>query len=207
LFNTLRRQTFLFAPNERPNLVEFQIAHWHVMNPLRQKLFAAFTGELQDVQHGSLLHITKASGSAHTVAFHKAMKDHRYLLGWQAYIFAERLLMRLSEALAALLALVALNPILSIASCFDHFDPAIVTRHCESPCDPQPKSSILDLRTRTASAVRFLIPAEALTSVGIVGEFGTPDWNHTSDLPGSNGSLCSLSYGGEGEEKADQYWL
>jgi hypothetical protein len=38
------------------------------------------------------------------------VKDHGYLLWREAYVFAERLLLWFSEALAALLALVALDP-------------------------------------------------------------------------------------------------
>jgi len=88
------------------------------------------------------------------------MEDHCHLLGWQAYIVAEWLLMRFSEALTALLALVALNLVLSIKTGLDHLDPAVVARQCEPPCDPQ---------TRAASAVRFLIPAgvDALAGVDL----------------------------------------
>lgn len=53
LFNALDCEAALFAANERPNLVQFQIADTHLMNLFCQKLFAAFTGELQNVQHGA----------------------------------------------------------------------------------------------------------------------------------------------------------
>lgn len=67
--------------------------------------------------------------AAHAVAFHKVVQDHLNLLTRQPHIGSERLLLRLREPLAALLALPALNPIPTIETCLHHLDPAVVARH------------------------------------------------------------------------------
>lgn len=103
------------------------------MNLFGEKLFTSLTGKLQDVEHCSLLNITKTRRSAHAIAFHEAVKDHCDLLSRKAHIFAEWLLLWLSEALTALLAFEALNFVPSVETGLDHLDPAIVTSHCKSP--------------------------------------------------------------------------
>ncbi|HEY3454225.1 MAG TPA: hypothetical protein VGK64_06440 [Bryobacteraceae bacterium] len=60
LLNTLGREAFLFAADERPHFVYSQIADAPVMNLFCKKLFAVFPSKLQNAQHRSLLHIAKA---------------------------------------------------------------------------------------------------------------------------------------------------
>src|SRR4051794_36394858 len=97
------------------------------MNLLSEKCFATFTGELEDAEHGSLLHVTQTRCATHAVTFDQTVKDHGYLLHWKTYIFAEWLVLMFSETLAALLTLEALNFVLSVETGFYHFDPAVVT--------------------------------------------------------------------------------
>jgi hypothetical protein len=108
------------------------LANSNAANFVRQKLLAAITGQLQDVQNRPLLHIAKAGGSAHAVAFDKAVEDLADLLLRKPYIRAEGLLLGILKAFTALLALPALYAG-SMLTGFNGFDLAIVTGHCESP--------------------------------------------------------------------------
>jgi hypothetical protein len=67
-----------------------------------QEPFAFLSRQLQDIQRGPLFHIAETRGSANAVPFHRAMEDSGYRILQEPYIFAERLLLRLREALAAL---------------------------------------------------------------------------------------------------------
>jgi len=59
--------------NEGPYLIQLQTTDADVVNLFGEDLFATFTGEFRNVQHGSLFHIAQASGTAHAIAFHQTM--------------------------------------------------------------------------------------------------------------------------------------
>ena len=56
---------------------------------LRQEPFAVITGQLQDVQDRSLLHIAEMGCSTHAVAFHKAVEDSDHGFFREPHIFPE----------------------------------------------------------------------------------------------------------------------
>jgi hypothetical protein len=109
------------------------------VNLLGQKALTGFTGQLEDIQHGSLLDIAEPRGSANAVAFNKAMKDSAHRLLREPHVASERRLTRLREPLAALLALPPLRVIPS-ASGFNGLDFARMACHF-GPCFLQSESS------------------------------------------------------------------
>jgi hypothetical protein len=123
---------FLLA-HESPDFVALHILHRNAVYAFGQEPFAVLTGKYQQVENGSLLYIAEARRRAHAVTLHEMMEDHRHLVRRQAYIRAERLLLRLSEALSALLAFESLDFVFAVKTGLHHLDSAIVARHFE-PC-------------------------------------------------------------------------
>jgi hypothetical protein len=86
----------------------------------------------EDVKYGLGFNVAQPCRRTHAVAFQQAGENHEGLfLGKPGVVEQPRLW--LSEALAALLALVALNTLLAVRSGLDHLGSAIVTGHRESP--------------------------------------------------------------------------
>jgi hypothetical protein len=82
--------------------------------------------------HSRAVERTEWNGRSGTdgVAFHKAIQDHEEGLLWKPYIGPKRLLLRLNEPFAALLAFVALDLVTAPTGLY-RFDPARMAGHCE----------------------------------------------------------------------------
>jgi len=128
----------LFFLNKSPDFICLYVGHFDVADVGFKQPFAVFASRQHQVDDRPLLNVRDTGGGPNRISLNEQMEDQKYLLFRQARFAVEQLLLRVSKALSALLAFPALNPIcLSVKSGLHHVDPAVVARHCESPCDSQ----------------------------------------------------------------------